>query len=753
MKISKRVFCVLILILIPLTAFSQGRLEDYKRADELQEKFSGKVYNSILESEWVGESNSLWYCKSIKGGKEFFLVDAETKSRTKAFDHKKLSEALSEQTGKDYTEKTLPFTRIVMNDSVNTMSFTADEFNWTFDQETFLLKKGDRHEPRRRRPYNWSMNENLEFNKPVESPDKEWEAYIRDYNLFIKSKNTDEIHQLTYDGTNTNFYSSRIFWAPDSKKLTTDRVIPAVEWEINYVESSPKDQFRPKHSTMTYPKPGDTLPVRKPKLFHLETKQQIDVDDSLFENPYRISRAIWRKDSRAFTFEFNQRGHQEYRVIEVNANSGDVRAVIDERCETFFHYSGKMFRHDINDGEEIIWMSERDGWNHLYLYDGSNGRVKNQITRGEWPVRRVIDVDDEKRTITFQASGREAGQDPYFINNYRINFDGTGLIKLTEGNGYHSTDYSSNKEFFLDTYSNVDIPPVSVLRRSSDGEVIMNLEKANIKDLEKTAWTAPEVFVSKGRDNKTDIWGIIIRPTNFDKNRKYPVIEYIYAGPHSSFVPKTFRAYRSMHALAELGFIVVQMDGMGTSNRSKAFHDVCWQNLGDAGFPDRKLWIKAAAEKYNYMDITKVGIYGTSAGGQSSTGAVLFHADFYTVAVSSCGCHDNRVDKIWWNEQWMGYPVGPHYAASSNVDNAYRLKGRLLLILGEMDTNVDPASTLMVVDALIKANKDFDFLMVPGMGHSGGGNFGERKRRDYFVKHLLGVDPPEWNSMAEVEKK
>jgi dipeptidyl aminopeptidase/acylaminoacyl peptidase len=303
---------------------------------------------------------------------------------------------------------------------------------------------------------------------------------------------------------------------------------------------------------------------------------------------------------------------------------------------------------------------------------------------------------------------------------------------------------SYDYQYFVDSWSKVDLPPQTVLRSCKDGSEILKLEKADISKLEETGWEPPEVFVSKGRDGVTDIWGIIIRPSNFDPDVEYPVIEYIYAGPHSSHVPKTFRSYYGMQAMAELGFIMVQCDGMGTSNRSKAFHDVCWQNLGDAGFPDRIAWMKAAAEKYSYMDISRVGIYGTSAGGQNSTGALLFHPDFYKVGVSSCGCHDNRMDKIWWNEQWMGYPLGPHYAESSNVDNAHKLEGKLFLIVGEMDNNVDPSSTMQVVDALIKANKNFDLLVVPGMGHSGGGRFGDHKRQDFFVKHLLGVDPPEW---------
>jgi dipeptidyl aminopeptidase/acylaminoacyl peptidase len=274
----------------------------------------------------------------------------------------------------------------------------------------------------------------------------------------------------------------------------------------------------------------------------------------------------------------------------------------------------------------------------------------------------------------------------------------------------------------------------------------MELEKADIADLTKIGWKAPETFTAKGRDGKTDIWGVIIRPTNFDPKKKYPVIENIYAGPQDSFVPKAFSPYYAMQAQAELGFIVVQIDGMGTSNRSKAFHDVAWRNLADAGFPDRILWHKAVAAKYSYYDISRVGVYGNSAGGQNALGALLFHPEFYKAAVSSAGCHDNRMDKIWWNEQWMGWPLGTQYSASSNVDNAYRLKGKLLLSVGEMDPNVDPASTMQVVNALIKANKTFDLIVLPGAGHGAGGEYGERKRFDFFVHHLLGVEPPDWNS-------
>jgi dipeptidyl aminopeptidase/acylaminoacyl peptidase len=290
---------------------------------------------------------------------------------------------------------------------------------------------------------------------------------------------------------------------------------------------------------------------------------------------------------------------------------------------------------------------------------------------------------------------------------------------------------------------------VSELRKSADGSLVKELERVDLAPLQQAGWRPPEVFTAKGRDGTTDIWGVIYRPTAFDPRRKYPVIENIYAGPHSSFVPKSFAAFNQMQAQAELGFIVVQIDGMGTSNRSKAFHDVAWMNLKDAGFPDRILWHKAAAAKYTWYDISRVGIYGTSAGGQNSMGALLFHPEFYKAAVSAVGCHDNRMDKIWWNEQWMGWPIGPHYAESSNVDNAGKLQGKVLLVVGELDTNVDPSSTYQVVNALIKANKDFELLVIPGAGHGPGGVYGERRRFDFFVRHLLGQAPPDWNTSGK----
>jgi enterochelin esterase-like enzyme len=572
---------------------------------------------------------------------------------------------------------------------------------------------------------------------------------VKNYNVAVRQPGSKAHTMLSLDGSEGNCYElGSVVWSPDSRRIAAYRLRPGYRRLVHYVESSPEDQLQPKWSSRFYAKPGDVVDLEQPVLFHLESKRQISIDNTLFPNPYDLSRIEWRKDSRAFTFEYNQRGHQIYRVIEVDAATGAARAVITEAPETFFCYSGKKYRYDVADGKEIIWMSERDGWNHLYLYDGATGTVKNHITRGQWAVRGVSKVDEEKRQIWFSASGMYPGKDPYFVHYYRINFDGTGLAPLTTVDANHSVSFSADMQFYVDTYSRVDLPAVSELHRTSDGSLVTVLAKGDITELAKAGWKPPEVFVAKGRDGVTDIWGVIYRPTTFDPKKQYPVVENIYAGPHGSFVRKSFASYNQMQAQAEIGFIVVQIDGMGTSNRSKAFHDVAWKNLGDAGFPDRILWHKAVAARYPYYDISRVGLYGTSAGGQSALGGLLFHPEFYKAAVAAAGCHDNRMDKIWWNEQWMGWPVGPEYSASSNVDNAYRLQGALLLVVGEMDTNVDPSSTMQVANALIKANKNFDLLVIPGAGHTSGGAYGEHKRFDFFVRHLLHITPPAWSAFG-----
>ncbi|WP_210464368.1 S9 family peptidase [Rufibacter roseolus] len=734
---------------------AQGTKADYERAEKLKVAMNTKVYYAPSRFSWEKGKESFWYVRQTPRGKEFMLVNAQKRSKKPAFDQQKLAKELSAALGKTLDSYNLPFTEITFVEDGKAMEFVAEGTKWRTNLGSYKLQNLGKAEEQNNRY--WGDRWSDQGNKPVLSPDKQWEALIKNHNVYIRSVKDKKVeHQLSFDGSAGEYYSSFLEWSPDSKKLATNRVRANKEHLLYLIESSPLDQLQPKLHTRNYLKPGDALPQRAPQLFLVEEKRQVAVDPSLFGvgQQYDLSNPSWRKDGRAFTVEYNQRGHQAYKVLEVDAASGKVRDLIKEENKTFIDYSGKKFRQDVADGREIIWASERDGWNHLYLIDGATGQVKNQITKGDWVVREVVHVDEKNRSILFEGSGREAGQDPYLVQYYRVNFDGSGLTALTKEDAHHTGTFSSDFKYFVDNYSRVDSPPVAVLRSATDGKVVMELEKADASELPKSGWKAPEVFTAKGRDGQTDIWGIVVRPTNFDPAKTYPVIEYIYAGPHSAFVPKTFNSgARHMQELAELGFVVVQIDGMGTSNRSKAFQDVAWKNIKDAGFPDRIAWMKAAAQKYPSLDLSRVGIYGTSAGGQSSAGALLFHPEFYKVAVSSAGCHDNRMDKMWWNEQWMGFPIGPEYAASSNVVNAHKLQGKLMLILGELDDNVDPASTLQLVDALIKANKNFDFLMVPGMGHSSGGEYGEHKRRDFFVKHLLGIDPPAWEIKGQEKAK
>ena len=745
----------IVAVICSSAAWAQVTRADYERALGLSAKYRDLTEDVVISSSWIKDEDALLYSKTVPGGHEFFLANATDGNKQLAFDHERLAAALNEAAHTDAKPLDLPLMRVQLFDHHTALEFSAEQKRWRCNLSNYhceVSHRQDDEDDDDNDSATASSPNSLEKLKP--SPDKKWEAIITNYNVVVRTPDRKQSINLSTDGSEGNYYDfNSIVWSPDSKYLVAYRIKPGYKRMVHYVESSPATQLQPLYPAVEYTKPGDTLDLQQPVLFDLAGKRGLPIDNVLFPNPYELSGAAWWKDSRGFTFEYNQRGHQLYRVIEVDAKTGTPRTLINEPSNTFVDYrplikdqmdTGKKYRYDIVDGKEIIWASERDGWEHLYLVDGATGKFGHAITKGNWVVRAVDRVDEQKRQIWFEASGMSAGEDPYFVHAYRINFDGTGLTPLTPGAGNHRVEYSEDGKYFVDLVSTIDTPPVLTLYRTEGNRKVAELEHGKIDKLQSAGWHAPEVFVAKGRDGKTDIWGVVWKPTHFDPSKKYPVIEDIYAGPQGSFVPKTFSA--RVEPLTELGFVVVQIDGMGTNNRSKAFHDVAWKNLKDAGFPDRILWHKAYAATHPWYDISRVGIFGTSAGGQSAMGALLFHPEFYKVAVSNSGCHDNRMDKIWWNEQWMGWPIGPQYSESSNVDNAWRLQGKLMLVVGEMDKNVDPSSTFQVVDRLEKANKMFDLLYVPGGGHGAGGDYGKRKLMDFFVRNLLLEPTPDWNA-------
>ena len=712
------------------------------------------VYQTSIRAHWNGDT--FWYRNDLaKGRREFVFVDANIGVRRPAFDHK----SVARQMGRNIDPERLPVESLQY--SGYGITLIGKEKSWQLDGTAGrLTEHGKAKRPVRTRRRSYTPLERVPPQSRRRSPDGKWEAFVREYNLWIRHTKSGEETQLSddanaertfhFDATQERAISMRfnrqaeppdvpdVYWSPDSKRLIAMQTKIVPERIVNYIEAAPSDSFHPRLRNYPYLKAGDPIPVRQPRLFAPQEGGEIPVTTDKFKQLWRFTRLRWEKDSSRFSFVHNERGHQLLRVLGINAQSGEVSTLLEETSETFIDYAYKSFLRFVKNGDELIWMSERDGWNHLYRHDTKNGSVINQITKGKWVVKGVEFNDEAKRQIWFQAAGVIPGQDPYYTHLCRVNFDGSGFQVLTAGNGTHSVRFSPDRKWFIDTWSRVDKPPVHQLRRAHDGKLVCELESADIRDWNQAGYRYPERFVAKGRDGQTDIHGIIHYPRNFDRKKKYPVIESIYAGPHGAFVPKAFRSdYTSRRELTDKGFIVVQIDGMGTNWRSRKFHDVCWRNIGDAGFPDRILWIKAAAKTRPFMDLSRVGIYGGSAGGQNAMRALIAHHDFYHAAVADCGCHDNRMDKIWWNEAWMGWPVGKHYAESSNYAQAHRLKGHLLLMLGGEDRNVDPASTIQVVDALVKAGKNFEFVLQPSAGHgSAGSSYGKKRQLEFFIRHL-----------------
>ena len=736
-----------------------------ERSLSLRENWIHLTRDLMLEPQWADTGHQFYYKLSVEGGFMFYQASVEDATAKPAFDHPLISKALSKATGESHAALQLPFDSFQLNAATQQVQFFYDDKLWGCALDGSLCETLTWPH----RPKAFGVVRDLRVaahNPPQQSPDGAYQAQVVADNLHVTDQ-TGKLILQTKDGLSNHFYDPEsIQWAPDSSALLVMKVTPGTARLIHRVVSSPSDQLEPKIVDQLYPKPGDAVDIDQPVLVQLKTGRVAPINNALFPLPYQLDEVQWQPDSRGFTFRYTERGHQLVRLIEVDAISAKPRALLTEKSKTFIDqwsaYYQPLSDKATGSGQGFLWLSEQDGFAHLYRYD-QHGRLKNQITKGQWRVREVIAVDETSQQLWFAASGMDPLQDPYFVHYYRINFDGTGLTSLTHSPANHQVVLSADRQYYIDLYSRVDLPNVAELRRSSDGQLIRTLAKADISALTSAGFKMPKPFVAKGRDGQTDIWGLIITPQNFKPDQRYPVIENIYAGPHDSFVPKSFWpfGYHSggdkvigMQALADLGFVVVQIDGMGTHHRSKAFHDVAWQNLADSGFADRILWHQAAAKQFPWYNLAAgVGIYGASAGGQSTVAALLFHPDFYTVGVAYAGCYDNRMDKISWNEQWLGYPVGPHYAASAVTEHAAQLKGQLLIINGEQDSNVDPASTLQLVNALIQADKDFDLLLVPNGEHTTGRSTGpiryvQRRQFDFFLRHLQQQQTPDWNRLG-----
>ena len=551
-----------------------------------------------------------------------------------------------------------------------------------------------------------------------------------------------------------------IRWSPDSSKLLFCRVDQRQVPQFHLVQSVPKDgSIRPHLHSYAYPLPGDeVVPLAYPVCADLSAGTLTAVDINPIEVQYHGPPIYgnglwWSADSGTIYYVRQRRGYFRIDLSIVDAQTGAARIAISEESSSGIDPS--VWRGTSNvrvfaEGSRVVWYSQRDGWGHLYLYDADSGSVIRQLTSGSYEVSNVEHVDEAAGLVYFTAMGREADRDPFYSHLYRVSFDGGEPELLTGEDADHTINFAPGGKNFIDNYSTVDQAPV-ILLRAADGSTVCELERADIGALEGTGWQKPERFKAKARDGSTDVYGVIFRPSDLDAEAQYPVIDFIYGGPQSIQAPAAFadkvrereRNFWQAQAMAELGFVVVMVDGLGMPGRSKAYHDHSYRNLPDNGLPDHISAIRQLADRFDYLDISRVGIFGHSAGGYASCRAMFTYPDFYKVAVSSAGNHDHRLDKAAWVERYMGLPVAEHYVFSANQNHAQNLQGKILLIHGDMDENVHVASTLVVVDALIKANKDFDLLIMPNQPHFCNEHpYFVRRRWDYFVQHLLGVEPP-----------
>jgi dipeptidyl aminopeptidase/acylaminoacyl peptidase len=739
--------------------------KDYERAESmLYFNTEPLIAHTGIHPNWLADDR-FYYQTTAAEGNQFILFNPAKGTKTAAFDHKKLAAALSAAIGKQYVATDLPFKAIGFTDDGKGVVFKIDKKQWKFENnqatpDTIAIETAATTGARGRHSGAAKTGNPDE----VLSPDKQRAAFIKDFNLWVRDAKTNQQTQLTTDGVKDDGYATDnagwaqgtvpiLIWSPDSKKIAT---FQQDERTVNDMYLVSTKVGAPVLKAWKYPLPGD-------KVIPMLTRVIIDVANAkviklnVAPDPHRSTLSddikdgdkwadvYWSDDATKLVFVSTNRDHKEAKVRVADASTGTVREVFQETVKTQFEsgWDAANWRY-LSKTNEILWFSERDNWGHLYLYDAATGKLKNQITKGNWVVTNVVKVDEKNRVVYFTADGLEA-ENPYFSQLCKIGLDGKGFTVLTPGAGNHTASFSPKGNFIVDTYSKPDVPAVSVLR-NLQGKQIIELEKTDVSKLVAKGWRPAIPFSVKAHDGKTDIYGLMYVPANLDPNKKYPVIDYIYPGPQGGSVGSwSFVASRGDNsALTELGFVVVEIEGTSNPLRSKSFHDMAYGNMADNTLADQVTGIKQLAAKYLYIDIDKVGIWGHSGGGFATAGAMFRYPDFFKVGISESGNHENRNYEDNWGERYNGLVENADYDAQANQNLAKNLKGKLMLAHGLMDDNVPPQNTLLVVEALEKANKSFDLVVFPNMPHGYGqySYYMMRRRWDYFVKNLLGAEPP-----------
>jgi dipeptidyl-peptidase-4 len=758
-------FALLPLLAAPLAAQTPRQLtaEDYQRAERYLGATTAPLVTGVgIQPTWLPDGR-FWYRASAPTGSAFVVFDPTRRTREAVFDQARLASALAAASGGRVEGGRLPFRTFDLSRDGRSMTVTVQNRRWSCDLQRYSCAPADSSPAVQGVPAN-----------AIVAPDARSAVYIKDGNLWSRELASGRETQLTTDAQPDFGYATDnagwthsdrpvVSWSPDSRQIATFQHDGRGVRDMHLVSTNVGS---PKLESWKYPLPGDSVifrisrviirqgPDGRPSVVRLQMPpdaHRSTVSDHISCSGNTLCDAQWYPDGSHLAFVSSSRDHKRAWVRVANATTGAVRTLFEERMPTQVgdaSLNENLWR-VLPASNELIWWSQRDNWIHLYLYDLTTGRLKNRITTGEGNVMEVVRVDEKARTIYFVGQGREAGRDPYFQHLYRVGFDGRGLTLLTPEDANHVVSLSPDGRFFLDSYSTPTTPPVTVLR-DLNGKLVQEIERADVSRLRATGWKPPTPVRMKARDGKTDIYGLMFTPTQLDSTRKYPIVNYIYPGPQSGSVgSRSFSPARSDHqALAELGFVVVAIDGMGTPGRSKAFHDAYYGRMGDNTLPDQIAGMQELARRYPFIDIEKVGIWGHSGGGFATAAAMFRHPDFFDVGIAESGNHDNRNYEDDWGERYQGLLVkqgnSDNYADEANQTHAANLRGKLMLAHGMMDDNVPPTNTTLVVDALVKAGKDFDLIMFPHARHGFGAdaNYMMRRRWDYFVKHLQGAEPP-----------